>query len=357
MRRLTARRAGALLAGPLELGHGRAFWTITIVVIVGLVAYPLVGSVFMISNLADFLVYVPMSLGLCLLWGYGGILSFGQSAFFGISGYVFGIVAGNLVGSTGGTLFAAGAAIISAAMVAAALGYFLFYGEVSGWIVPLLLLVVSLILETFMGQTAGYEWRVGSVLLGGYNGMTGIPSIQVGPITFGGADTAFYYLVLGIVLIAYFGLRCFLNSYLGHVIIGLRDDAQRTRMLGYNVPFIQVQIFVLAAALAAVSGVLYASWGNYMNPSSMNMLAATLPVIWTAVGGRTSLTAVLLATLALRWFADTLSVWGGQYAFLIMGVLLLGVMLFFPDGIVVGLARWWNSLGDASRRQVGRARP
>jgi branched-chain amino acid transport system permease protein len=114
-------------------------------------------------------------------------------------------------------------------------------------------------------------------------------------------------------------------------------------MLGYNVARIQIQVFVVAAALAGLSGILYVSWGNYINPSSMGLLAATLPVIWTAVGGRSSLLAVLLSTVTLRWLADTLAVKGGEYAFLIMGILLLVTMLFFPAGIVVSLARRFSS--------------
>ena len=49
------------------------------------------------------------------------------------------------------------------------------------WIVPILTLVLTLLLETFLGQSAGYQWRVGSVQLGGYNGMTGIPAVQAFP--------------------------------------------------------------------------------------------------------------------------------------------------------------------------------
>jgi branched-chain amino acid transport system permease protein len=145
--------------------------------------------------------------------------------------------------------------------------------------------------------------------------------------------------VVILMLLSYFGLRLLVNTRYGHVVAGIRDDVERTRMLGYNVNLIQIQVFVLAAALAGLSGVLYVSWGNYISPSSMGLLAATLPVIWVAVGGRSSLLAVLLSTLALRWAADALAVKGGEYAFLIMGALLLGTMLFFPEGIVVMLAR------------------
>ena len=97
---------------------------------------------------------------------------------------------------------------------------------------------------------------------------------------------------------------------------------------------------------------LYVSWGNYINPSSMGLYAATLPVIWTAVGGRSSLIAVTLSTVALKWLADSLAVRGGEYAFLIMGALLLATMLFFPAGIVVSLNRLWRR----ARGQAGPAR-
>jgi ABC-type branched-subunit amino acid transport system permease subunit len=340
-----ARRENSLLHtlnGPQELGHGLVFWACFVALTLVALAYPAFGSAFGLSNFANFCLYVPMALGLSLLWGYNGVLSFGQSAFFAIAGYTYGIIAGNLIEGPGGTLLAVAGGIGASAGVAAVFGYFVFYGQVSGWIIPLLLLVLSLILETFMGQTAGYQWRVGSVLLGGYNGMTGIPSIQIGPVTFGGATTAFYYLVVVLTLMIYLALRILVNSRYGHVVAAIRDDPERTRSLGYNVNFIQIQVFVLAAALAGLSGVLYVSWGNYINPASMGLLMATLPVIWTAVGGRRSLLAALMATLVLRWLADTLAVRGGEYAFLIMGILLLLTMLFFPAGIIVSVARRYD---------------
>ncbi|UCD78592.1 MAG: hypothetical protein JSW26_24815 [Desulfobacterales bacterium] len=338
-----------VLNGAQELGHGPIFWTMFAVLSLALLAYGFVGPIFSLSNLANFLAYVPMALGLCFLWGYSGVLSFGQAAFFGIAGYVYGLVAGNLAGTWGGTLLAAAFGIGASMVVAAAFGYFVFYGQVSGWIIPLLTLVLTLILETFMGQTAGYQWRLGRVLFGGYNGMTGIPSLRIGPLEFSGASTAFYLLAVGVVIIVYLGLRFLVNSRYGYAVVAVREDVERTRMLGYNVDLIQVQVFTLAAGLAGLSGVLYVSWGNYMNPSSMGLVAATLPVIWTAVGGRNSLLAVLLSTVALKWLADSLAVRGGEYAFLILGALLLMTMLFFPLGIVVSIARKWRS---RSRRRI-----
>ncbi|MGA8652756.1 MAG: hypothetical protein WB677_19455, partial [Xanthobacteraceae bacterium] len=221
--------------------------------------------------------------------------------------------------------------------MAAIFGYFVFYGRVQNWIVPILTLVLTLLLETFLGQTAGYQWRVGTVQLGGYNGMTGIPAFQLGQYIVTGYS--FYYYVLIAVVVIYLALRVLVNSRHGKVLLAIREDAIRTELLGYDIRARQLVVFVLAAILAGISGLLYVQWGNYITPSQVGLLQASLPVIWVAVGGRESLLAVLLSTCALNWLNYTLSSEGYQYALIIIGALLVAVMVFFPDGIVVTLAR------------------
>jgi branched-chain amino acid transport system permease protein len=109
---------------------------------------------------------------------------------------------------------------------------------------------------------------------------------------------------------------------------------------------------------AGISGLLYVQWGNYITPSQVGLLQASLPVIWVAVGGRESLLAVLLSTCALNWLNYTLSSEGYQYALIIIGVLLVTVMLFFPDGIIVTLARelpkrGWRALVGLHKGKAG----
>ena len=115
-------RVWQVLNGPQELGRGLVFWCFFALVSLGLLSYPAVGSVFALSNLANFCLYVPMGLGLALLWGYNGVLSFGQSAFFAIAGYVYGIIAGNLLDMPGGTLLAATGGIAGTAAVSGSHG-------------------------------------------------------------------------------------------------------------------------------------------------------------------------------------------------------------------------------------------
>lgn len=351
------RRVWRALNGPQTIENGPLFWTGFLLAILLVAGFPLYGSQFWASNLALFFLYVPMALGLSLLWGFTGILSFGQVAFFGIGGYMYGVIAGNLLGPVG-ILGAQGwesavaivGAVAAAAVVAAVFGYFVFYGQVSAWIVPLLTLVLALVLEAFLAQTAGYQWRVGTVLLGGYNGMTNIPSIRVGQLAMSGGTTSFLYLVVALTTLVYLGLRALVNSLYGHVLVAIREDVERTRMLGHNVPRRQVEVFVIAAALAALSGTLYSTWGSYIDPSTMNLFSAALPVIWVAVGGRRSLTGVVLSTVLLGYLADFLSVRGGEWAFVVQGALLVIVMMFFREGIFFMIAR---RLSRAERRRRG----
>ncbi len=330
----------ALLTGPEDIGQSRLFWIVFVLLVLNFVLGPLWMSEFEASNVSYYLLNLPMALGLCLLWGYCGVLSFGQVAYFGIAGYLYGIIAGNMRGDPWGPLLGEVGGLAACAVVSAIFGYFMFYARVQRWIVPILTLVLALLLETFLGQTAGYQWRVGSVQLGGYNGMTGIPWFQLGDFTFFGYS--FYYYVVLLVLVSYLGCRALVNSHHGKVMLAMREDPLRTELLGYDIRARQLAVFVIAGVLAGLSGLLYVQWGNYITPSQLGLVQAALPVIWVAVGGRSKLLAVAISAYALNWITYSLSSAGNQYALVIIGGLLVVVMLFFPDGIVVTLARNMN---------------
>jgi ABC-type branched-subunit amino acid transport system permease subunit len=326
-----------LLTGPEDIGRSGIFWVGFAGVCIFLLVYPYWITEFEASNVAYYLLNVPMALGLGLLWGYCGVLSFGQVAYFGIAGYLYGIISGNVIGNPAGPLLGSIGGLSACVAVASTFGYFVFYGRVQSWIVPILTLVLTLLLETFLGQTAGYQWRIGTVQLGGYNGMTGIPSFHIGDIAFTGY--AFYYYVLAIAIVAYLGLRILVNSRQGKAMLAIREDAVRAELLGYDIRARQLAVFVLAAVLAGVSGLLYVQWGNYITPSQVGLLQAALPVVWVAVGGRESLLAVAVSTYALNWLTYTLASAGYQSALVIIGALLVVVMTFYPGGIVVTLVR------------------
>lgn len=332
-----------MLEGPQTLGRGKPFWASFIAVLGLACAYPMFADGYDVGNNVYFFNWVFMALGLSLIWGYGGTLSFGQTAFFGVAGYSYGIISTNLGDAYGLTLFALVGSVAAAALLSAVLGYFLFFGRISGVFLGIVTLSVTLVLERFMAQTAGPEWQVGTVRLNGYNGMGGMPSLTIP--WFGGdivlfPDVQLYYFTLALLVAAYLGLRMLVNSRFGNVLVAIRENPQRAEMLGYDIRVYQLVTFVIGSALSGLSGVLYTSWGNYITPASMGMTAAALPIVWVAVGGRTDLTTTLVGTLLVLAGFQALTIHGSQYALVVMGLLLVLTVLIAPRGLVFELGEW-----------------
>jgi ABC-type branched-subunit amino acid transport system permease subunit len=344
------------LEGPQTVGRGPTFWIVFAIVLAVACAYPLISDGYTVGNTVYFFVWVFIALSLCLIWGYGGSLSFGQTAFFGIAGYSYGILTLNFGSAYGFTWIALLVAIAIAALFALLLGYFMFFGRIAGVFLGIVTLAVTLMLERFMAQTAGPEWHVGVARLNGFNGMSAMPPLTIpwpgGDIVLF-ADIGLYYAVLGLLVAVYLGLRILMNSAFGNVIVAIRENPKRAEMLGYDIRKYQLITFVIGAALAGLSGVLYTVWGQYITPSSMGMTAAALPLIWVAVGGRSDLTSTLIGTLVVLAGFQALTIYGSQYALVFMGVLLVLTVLMAPNGLVLGVMNLISRL--AARRGNGDA--
>jgi branched-chain amino acid transport system permease protein len=352
------RRLVHALEGPQTMGRGPVFWAGFGLVLALAVAAPQLTDGYTVGNAAYFLCWTFMALGLCLIWGYGGALSFGQTAFFGVSGYAYGVITLDLGGAHGLTLAALAAAVLVSALFAAVLGYFLFFGRIGGVFLGIVTLSVTLVLERFMAQTAGPEWHIGAARLNGFNGMSGMPPLTLPWLGEDGGDLALvpdaplYYFVLGLLVAAYLGLRALVNSRFGNVLVAIRENPARATMLGYDTRKYQLGAFVIGSALAGLSGALYTAWGQYITPSSMGLTAASLPIVWVAVGGRGDVTATLVGTLAVLAGFQTLTIYGSQYALVAMGTLLVLCVLAAPEGLVVGVVRL---VAHLARRARGRA--
>jgi branched-chain amino acid transport system permease protein len=339
-------RLARRLNGPQSLGASRVFWLALAGLFGAMLAYPAFAEAYSVANTAYLLVWAFLALSVSILWGFTGVFSFGQTAFFGLAGYAYGVVAINLSPITGETGTALVAAVLLAALVSLAVGYIMFYGGVSSLYVAIFTMMLTLLAETFANQTSGPQYRIGTASLGGSNGMVAIPPLQIGfaehAVTLTGGSL--YYLVLISLGVIYLGLRALVNSSFGYVMVAAREDPQRTEMLGYDVRRVNLVVFVLAGALAGFSGVLFVSWNNFIAPSSMGLTAATLPVIWVAAGGRKSLLAVVLAAVILQWINQQLAYSGSQYSLLFFALLILATVMVFPDGIVPTLARHYRSV-------------
>lgn len=329
--------------GHQTIGRGSRFWFSFFTIFLAFSAAPLFTSRYALLNLNNLLINTFLALSLCLLWGYGGILSLGQSAFFGIGGYAYGIVGINSFQSHQNTNLALICGVLVPFVFAFILGLILFYSRLKGVYVSILSLVVSLITGTFLSQTASSDYRIGDAALGGSNGLKAlddapsIPSIVIGfgrsNFEFIGSSIKFYYLLLFTLVVIYLGLRWLVNSRYGYSLIGVREDSDKTETFGYDVRLIQLIVFCISAALAGLSGIFYTSWGNFIVPGVFSVQSNILPVIWVAVGGRKDFTTVIFSTIILQW----LSLWlntVSELALVIMGILLVVVMLVAPEGLI-----------------------
>ncbi len=350
------------LNGPQTIGRGVPFWCGFLAIVALIAASPEFVSRYELITFSNILISGFLALSLCLLWGYGGVLSLGQAAFFGIGGYTYGIVGLNLMEAHGNTYIAVLSGVIVPTLFAALLGLIMFFARLGGVYIAILMLVVALMFELFLLQTADPSYTIGAAYLGGFNGLRPaspddplLPSLlfSLGSshLEFDGRSVEFFYFTLGLLVAVYLGLRWLVNSSFGYIIVAVREDSHRTETYGYDIRLIQLSVFCIAAALAGLSGVLYTSWGTFIHPNQFGLKANILIVIWVAVGGRKDLTAALIGALVLEWVGLRLAAIG-DFSLLIMGGILIAAMLLTPDGVVTTLSSQYqrlNSIWSARR--------
>ena len=344
-----ARSVTWFLDGPQTLGSGPAYWAVVAALVLALALAPEVVSRYQLITFSNFLIYGLLALSLCLIWGYCGILSLGQSAFFCIGGYAYGVIAMNLVEAHGNTHLAMLGGIIVPALAAAIIGGILFFSRIRGVTVAIVMLVFSLLLGLFMRQTADPFYTIGAAALGGMNGLRPalpsdplLPSLMFGfgghVIELDGRSVGFYYFVLGVVVAVFLALRWFVNSTWGYVFLGVREDAERTEAFGYDVRLAQLMAFCISAGIAGLSGTLYTAWGTYIHPDGFSVAPNILVVIWVAVGGRKDLGSALLGSLVLNWLSLWLTRYG-EFSMFVLGLILIASMLVTPEGLFYTIGR------------------
>jgi branched-chain amino acid transport system permease protein len=303
-------------------------WAAAAVVLAGM---PYVLSLFQTIELTVFVIFALLALSLDFIWGVAGILSFGQAALFGIGAYVYGVVSIDL----GMTPLGLAAGMAGAAVVAALIGYVAFYGRVGPMYLAVVTLTVTLILYQLMGSTADPKYAIGEARLGGYNGMTNIPSLALAGGTLGPVE--FFYVACGLLYLALLSLVALTRSSFGRALQGIRENEPRMELLGYDVRWRKLLAFIISAALAGLAGGLFASWGNFINPEVFSLPQAALVVIWVLVGGRGTLWGAILGTVAVQYLTGILGGAGSTYTAIMLGGVLVVIVLLFPRGLTPAL--------------------
>lgn len=300
-------------------------------VLLALLALPLVVDVAAVVNLTSYLVLSILALSMAWVWGAGGILSLGQSAFFGLGAYAYSLVGLNW----GGSDLALVAAILVPAAAAGVLGYFLFYGRVSGVYLGVITLTTSLILYHLINSVSGADFRIGSVALGGYNGIPGVPPVNMPGRPDAPLDYVPAYLLVVVVLAGvYLGLRGLLASRFGRTVAAIREHELRAELLGYDARGYKLAVFVIGAAVAGLAGALQAAWAGFVGPEMFGMAFAAQIIIWAQVGGVAFLAGPVLGCLLIQ----ALTTWLGQVRLMdpqiVLGSIFVLCVLVLPAGLL-----------------------
>ncbi len=289
-----------------------------------IVVVPAVAEIFVLFELTLFLVLAILALSLAWVWGFGGILCFGQSVFFGLGGYTYAIAVINMGDSTVPLLLG----ILLPALLAGILGYFLFWQRISDVYLAVITLAVSLIFYYLTGASAGSEYRIGNALLGGYNGIPSVPPINVPGLPEHQVVYGDLYVLTAVMLaVVYGGLRGLLATDFGRVVVAVRENEERAQLLGYDVRATKLTVFVIGGAIAGLSGVLFAAWGSYVSPNVFAMTFTAQIIVWVLVGGLGTLSGAVvgcvLVQAAMTWLgeaklADTNLVLGAAFVVLVL---------------------------------------
>jgi branched-chain amino acid transport system permease protein len=293
-------------------------------------------------------IYGMLGLSLGLIWGFGGILCFGQAAFFGLGAYTYAITAINIGESTLPMILA----VLVPAVFAALLGAMMFYGRLTDVYLGVITLVVTLILFKFMNSTAGPQYAIGNARLGGFNGIPGFQTLNVpgDPSSYIWGDTYFYVCALALVIV-FLLVTWLLRSSFGRIAVGIRENEVRMGLMGYNVAARKTMLFAIGAAIAGLAGALFANWGEIVTPNLFSLGQSAEIIIWCIVGGLGTRFGPIVGAAGLAYLKFML----GQQSMidntLIMGLILVLFVLFLPRGLVPAIETLLNSITGHKKRK------
>jgi len=296
-------------------------------VLLVLIALPLgtgrLYSDFYIALFLRIFIFGVLLLGFDLLAGYGGFVSFGHSMFFGTGAYVAALVwkyfndsvwLGILLGLGTNAVFGY---ILALLCVRTRAIYFVF---------------LTFAFSQFFFVIAN-SWRV----IGGNDGIPGIPPPTLIPGISLGSRVSFYYFSLGFLVIAFWVARRIVNSHFGRVLKGIRENEERAKFLGYNTSLLIRKTFLISGLFGSLAGTLMAGFQPYVSPYYYYWSLSGEIVFMEILGGMGTLVGPLLGTAIVILLGDILSTWLKEAWMLCLGAIYVLCVLYSPGGVVVVL--------------------
>jgi branched-chain amino acid transport system permease protein len=306
----------------LDKGKSFGFILIFSLILLVFIALPFFIDLFYQTFLTELFVWMLFAISFDLIFGYTGLLSFGQALFFGLGSYTVTI---SILKMGLNTELALLLSIIIPTIFSWFVGYFSV--KLSG-----IHFVIITIIFALIGNIIGETW---TAFTGGSDGLTFSPSpFRLGLFKINLMDIkGNYYFVLAIVAIAYLFLRRMVQSPLGKVFISIRENEDRARLIGYNVQRYKLIAFIIAGGLSGLAGGLYGLTLKYAAASYLHWSVSGHAVVYTIVGGMGTLIGPVLGAgivMSLEHYLINVL----QATDLVVGIVLVFMVLMAPKGLV-----------------------
>ncbi len=294
---------------------------ILILAVCGLLLLPLTELTGLTTTTAsEVLIYAIAALGFNILLGYTGLVSFGHGIFFGVAAYAASIIQVQLM--PGYIITPIVLSILFTTIIGIMIGYLSL--RLSG--VYFSLLTLSFAAMTFY---IIYRW---TAFTGGEDGYGGMER----PTLFGvdlNDQTAFFYLIFAIFMLAVFLMWRVVNSPFGSVLKAIRENSQRTSFIGYDVRKYRLIAFTLSAFFVAIAGSLFPFLKYYIGAELVNVAHSGEILALSILGGSRHFMGPALGGLFFIMFRELLSEYTASWQ-LLFGLLFMGFVLFSPKGLM-----------------------
>ncbi|WP_222413004.1 ABC transporter permease subunit [Rhizobium leguminosarum] len=294
---------------------------------------PLFLGRFSLNVLTRSMIYAMLAITVDLLWGYTGVLTFGQAAFFGVGAYATAMVLTHIGASPALFVVALVAAVLVPLVLGLAVGWLSFYHGST----PLYATVISLVVPIVVTQLvfSGGTWTGSSSGLVGYETLPlGLP----GYFRLSGACL----LVLAVLAIV------FVRSDAGRLLVAIRDNEARIAYLGMNPARLKIVLTGVLAGVCGLAGFLFANASGVVAPENTGFVFGTELVVWTALGGRGTIIGPLFGAIGIDYLSASLS---GDLPFLwqlIIGALFVAMIILLPGGLASLVTRFLQSANSSS---------
>jgi urea transport system permease protein len=331
---------------------------------------PLVFEPFWLNRIAKYLVYGMLGIAVALSWGYAGILNLGQGLSFGLGAYMLAMSL-KLASTTSlqqgsekpvpdfmlwnaepgsktdlccinkasflwipfqEQWFGVAMGLLLPVAVAGLLALIMFRKRISGVFVSIITLALVLLVRLLVIDA--------QPVTNGFNGLTDLGWFRIAGLELDPYMVQTYYVVAIVLAVVLIGTRLLIETRAGLILQAIRDDQNRARYLGFDVPVYQTFFFVVSAGISGLAGMLYVIVAEFASPTFMDLTFSITMVVWAAVGGRASLLGACIGAILINTIEATVSETQGfvEAWKAIIGFIFVVVVLFLPHGLA-GLAQ------------------